>query len=94
VAKPPFRVWGKRHTSAPGSRRTRGMRSMPHRSSICSVVVVLEVAAPLAPTLDGGAVVFSRVTAPSSTRRSVVARLATVGVRDITGDSSGDPREW
>jgi hypothetical protein len=38
------------------------MRSMPHMS-ICSVVVVLEVAAPLAPTLDGGAVVFSRVTA-------------------------------
>jgi hypothetical protein len=42
-------VQGKRRTSAPVSQRSRGMRSVPRRSDICSAVVVL----------DGGVCAFS-----------------------------------
>jgi hypothetical protein len=31
------------------------LRSMPRKSGLCSVVVTVEVAAPLTPALDGGA---------------------------------------
>jgi hypothetical protein len=32
---------------------------MPRKSGLCSVVVTVEVVAPLTPALDGGAAVFS-----------------------------------
>jgi hypothetical protein len=35
------------------------MHSMPCRGVIRSVVVIVEIAVPLAPVLDGGAAVFS-----------------------------------
>jgi hypothetical protein len=39
------------------------MRHMPCRSGFCNAVVTIEVVAPLAPTLNGGTIVFSQAVA-------------------------------
>jgi hypothetical protein len=60
MAKPPFGGAGQAPSIHPPSQRSRGMRSMPRRSGIHSVIVVIEVAAPFTLVLNGGAAVFSQ----------------------------------
>jgi hypothetical protein len=52
-------VLGKCNASSLASQRSRGMHSMPRRSGIHSVIVVVEVAMPLVLSLDAGAAIFS-----------------------------------
>jgi hypothetical protein len=85
-------VWGMRHASAPGSRRSRGMCSMPRGSGICSAIAVIEVAVPLALALNGGASILVRLAAVGM--RVVDGVHAAIGVHNSTGDGSGDPSEW
>jgi hypothetical protein len=75
-------VQGKRHAPIPRSQRSRGVRSMPCKSGVCYAVFSVEVTVPLSATLDGGAVILSRALHSSSVLRSVVVRLATVGMHD------------